>query len=39
MGKQHGLSRRHMLAMSVAAGGFAIGGAYRDATVPVAKKS
>jgi gluconolactonase len=38
MGKQHAFSRRHMLAMSAAAGSLAIGGFYRDAAAQAAKR-
>jgi gluconolactonase len=38
MGTQQGLSRRHMLAMSVAAGGLTVGCSYREATAQAAKR-
>jgi gluconolactonase len=38
MSTQHGCSRRHMLAMSVAAGSFAVGVGYRDAAAQTAKQ-
>ena len=38
MGTQHGFSRRRMLAMSAAAGSFAIGGGYREAAAQAAKR-
>src|SRR5215468_5264861 len=38
MGKQRGFSRRHMLAISVAVGGFAVGRSYRDAAAQAAKR-
>jgi gluconolactonase len=38
MGTQHAVSRRHMLAMSAAAGSLAIGGGYRDAGAQAAKR-
>jgi gluconolactonase len=38
MGAQCVFSRRHMLAMSAAAGGLAIGGGYRDAAAQAAKR-
>jgi gluconolactonase len=38
MGTQQGFSRRHMLAMSVAAGGLAVGCSYREAAAQAAKR-
>ena len=38
MGTQHGLSRRRILAMSAAAGSFAIAGGYRGAAAQAAKR-
>jgi gluconolactonase len=38
MGTEHGLTRRHMLAMSAAAGSFVIGGGYRDAVAQAGKR-
>src|ERR1700736_6005222 len=38
MGAQRVFSRRHMLALSAAAGGLAIGGGYRDAAAQAAKR-
>ena len=38
MGAQRVFSRRHMLTMSAAAGGLAIGGGYRDAAAQAAKR-
>src|SRR5262249_21976843 len=38
MGTQQGCSRRHMLAMSVAAGGLAVGCSYREAAAQAAKR-
>jgi hypothetical protein len=38
MGTQHGFSRRHMLAISAAAGSLAIGGDYRDAAAQGGKR-
>src|SRR5580658_7628826 len=38
MGTQHALSRRHMLALSAAAGSLAIGGCYRHAAAQAAKR-
>ena len=38
MGTQHAFSRRHMLAMSAAAGSLAICGGYRDAAAQAAKR-
>ena len=38
MGTEYGLTRRHMLAMSAAAGSLAIGGGYRDAVAQAGKR-